>query len=186
LFAEWLVEKETTERRRYIRFQLPSVTLVSLQGIGTANVYRCKDLGLGGMLLECLEPVPVGSVVRFVLQIKADTIRGVAAVRRVGSHEMGLAYTALKVEDRAKLKKFLDGLSAVSKAVCEGIGGRSGDWKVEIYQPPDYPALAVRIQGPRGLHWDWTLRETEQTPEFIRERIAQSIKVKLALQGNSH
>ena len=48
------------------------------------------------MLLECLEPFPVGSVVRFAFKIGADTIRGMAAVRRTTSGGMGL-YVA---EDR--------------------------------------------------------------------------------------
>jgi hypothetical protein len=67
------------------------------------------------MLLECSEPLPVGSVVRFAVQIGADTIRGLAVVRRTTSRQMGLAYTSLKIEDRAKLRTFLDGLAARSK-----------------------------------------------------------------------
>ena len=106
---------ETKEHRRYQRLQLPSSTLVSLQGLGAKNSYRCTDLGLGGMLVKCSEPLPVGSVVRFAIKIGTDTIRGLAAVRRTTSHEMGLAYTSLKIEDRAKLRTFLDGLAARSK-----------------------------------------------------------------------
>jgi hypothetical protein len=109
------VTNETAEHRRYPRWQLPSIKLVSLQGTGAAHVYRCKDLGLAGLLLECSEPLPVGSVVRFAIQIEAETIRGLAAVRRTTSREMGLAYTSLKMEDRAKLRTFLDGLAAHSK-----------------------------------------------------------------------
>lgn len=106
---------ETTEHRRYPRWQLPSIKLVSLRGTRAANVYRCKDLGLAGMLLECSAPLPAGSVVRFAIQIEAETIRGLAAVRRTTSREMGLAYTSLNMEDRAKLRTFLDGLAARSK-----------------------------------------------------------------------
>jgi PilZ domain len=114
-FLDKPVTNETAEHRRYPRWQLPSIKLVSLQGTGAANVYRCKDLGLAGMLLECSEPLLAGSVVRFAIQIGAETIRGLAAVRRTTSREMGLAYTSLKMEDRAKLRTFLDGLAARSK-----------------------------------------------------------------------
>ena len=106
--------KETAERRRYERLQFPSIKLVSLQGIGAAKAYRCQDLGLGGMLLECSVPLSVGSVVRFAIQIKADTIRCVAAVRRATSSEMGLEYTLLKIEDRAKLQIFLESFATHS------------------------------------------------------------------------
>jgi hypothetical protein len=74
---------------------------------------------------------------------------------------------------------------SVNKAVREGIGERSGDWKVDIYQAPDYPAFAIRIEGPKGLRWSWTLHEHEQTPEFIRERVAQGIITKLSLLEDS-
>jgi hypothetical protein len=42
------VVNEATERRKYLRLQLPSIKLVSLEGVRATNVYRCKDLGLGG------------------------------------------------------------------------------------------------------------------------------------------
>jgi hypothetical protein len=74
---------------------------------------------------------------------------------------------------------------SVSQAVREGSGDTSGDWKVVIYQAPDYPAFAIRIEGPNGLRWDWTLYEQEQAPEFIRQRVAQGILTKLSLQGDS-
>lgn len=76
--------------------------------------------------------------------------------------------------------------ASASKAVCEGIGERSGDWRVDIYQAPDYPAFAIRIVGPRGLRWDWTFYEQEQSSEFIRQRVAQGIIDKLSFQGGSH
>jgi hypothetical protein len=69
------------------------------------------------MLVEGSKPLPVGSVVRFSIKIGADTIRGLAAVPRTTLHEMGLAYTSLKIEERAKLRTFLDGLAARSKQV---------------------------------------------------------------------
>jgi len=103
---------ETTERRSYSRMQLRSKKLVSLQGTGSPSIYSCKNVGLGGMLIEGLEPLAVGSMVRFAVRVGVDTVRGLAAIRRVTSHEMGIAYTSLKVEDRAKLRAFLDSLAS--------------------------------------------------------------------------
>ena len=71
---------------------------------------------------------------------------------------------------------------AVSRAVRDGIGERAGEWNVVVYQAPDCPELAVRIDGPNGLRWSWTYREQEQAPEFIKQRIAQAIEAQFLLQ----
>jgi hypothetical protein len=63
----------------------------------------------------------------------------------------------------------------VSKAICDAIGDRLGEWSVVVYQAVDYPGLAVRIQGPKGLRWNWTFFGEEQSPEFIQQRIASGI-----------
>ena len=68
---------------------------------------------------------------------------------------------------------------AVSQAISNGIGGRSGEWKVIVYQAPDYPEFAVKIDGPKGLRWSWTFRAQEQAPEFIQKRVAQAILAQL-------
>jgi hypothetical protein len=106
---------ETKEHRRYQRLQFPSSMLVSLQGLGATNFYRCKDLGLGACLWSVRSPCLLVQWCGLRSRSGADTIRGLAAVRRTTSHEMGLAYISLKIEDRAKLRTFLDGLAARSK-----------------------------------------------------------------------
>jgi hypothetical protein len=103
---------ETTERRSYSRTQLRSKKLVALQGTGSQNFYSCKNVGLGGMLIEGLEPIAVGSMVRFAVRVGIDTVRGLAAIRRATPSEMGIAYTSLNMEDRAKLRTFLDSLAS--------------------------------------------------------------------------
>ena len=74
---------------------------------------------------------------------------------------------------------------AVSEAVCDGIGERSGEWNVVVYQAPDCPELAVRIEGPKALRWSWTFREQEQAPEFIHQKVFQAIQAQLLLQEES-
>ena len=74
---------------------------------------------------------------------------------------------------------------AVSKAVRDGISERLGEWNVVIYQAPDYPAFAIRIEGPKGLRWSWTFFEQEQAPEFIVEKVAKGIMAQLMLQEES-
>jgi hypothetical protein len=74
---------------------------------------------------------------------------------------------------------------AANEAVRAGIGERVGEWNVVVYQSPNYPAFAVRIDGPKGLRWSWTFREDEQAPEFIQQRIAQAITAQFLLQEDS-
>ena len=74
---------------------------------------------------------------------------------------------------------------SVNRAITEGVGDRSGDWRVVVYKAPDCQDIAIRMLGPNGLRWDWTLRETEQTPEFVRERVAQGILTTLSLHESS-
>jgi hypothetical protein len=74
---------------------------------------------------------------------------------------------------------------AVNKAVRDGIGDRLGEWNVVVYQAPDYPAFAVRIEGPDGLRWSWTFFEHEQAPEFIEQSVVNGIGGQLSLQRES-
>jgi hypothetical protein len=69
---------------------------------------------------------------------------------------------------------------ALDQAARNGVGERLGDWNVVIYQAPDCPELAVRIEGPQGLRWSWTFRENEQAPDFIQSRIAMGLTDQLA------
>jgi len=69
---------------------------------------------------------------------------------------------------------------AVSEAVRAGIGERPGEWRVVIYQAPDYAGFAVTFDGPDSLRWSWTFREQEQAPAFIQERVAQAVVTQLA------
>ena len=54
-----------------------------------------------------------------------------------------------------------------------------------IYQAPDYAAFAVRIEGPKGLRWNWTFYEQEQAPELIRQKVANGITGQLLLKEES-
>ena len=64
---------------------------------------------------------------------------------------------------------------SVNTAIRNGIGERGGEWNVVVYQAPDFPALAIRIEGPKGLRWSWTFYEQEQVPETIQQKINTGI-----------
>ena len=74
---------------------------------------------------------------------------------------------------------------SISNAVIDGIGERSGNWNITVYQALDYPAFGIRINGPENLRWEWSVYENEQSPEIVRERVAQGLASKLSLLNTS-
>ncbi|HEX3377459.1 MAG TPA: hypothetical protein VHS29_11400 [Candidatus Acidoferrales bacterium] len=76
-----------------------------------------------------------------------------------------------------------DQREAVSEAIRDGIGEKAGDWEAVVYQAVDYAGFAVRISGPENLRWNWTFFGEEQAPDFIRERVAQSIAAQQSLES---
>jgi len=53
---------------------------------------------------------------------------------------------------------------------------------VVVYQAPDYPEFAVKIDGPKFLRWSWTFREQEQAPDLIQQKVAEAVLAQLLLQ----
>ncbi len=72
---------------------------------------------------------------------------------------------------------------SVNTAIRNGIGERVGEWNVVVYQALDFPALAIRIEGPKGLRWSWTFYEQEQVPETIQQKINTGIIAQQALSS---
>ena len=74
---------------------------------------------------------------------------------------------------------------AVNEAVRDGVGERAGEWKAVVYQAHDYPALAVRIEGPKGLRWSWAFREKTSTGIYPGQDSPSDPGPALALGGAS-
>lgn len=100
-----------SQHRRYSRRQLQPRKWVAVQGGGRTSVWRCPLMGLGGLFLECSDPLSEGSVVRFAFQLGCDTIRGTASVRDTTARGMGMAFLSLRIADRSKIHSFLRRLS---------------------------------------------------------------------------
>ena len=96
--------------RRYQRVPLKPAKWVGVQGGGRKEAYRCTVMGLGGMFLECSDPLPQGTVLRMALEIGDHTIRGLAVVRNISPSGMGLAFLSLRPEDRGQIHRFLEGV----------------------------------------------------------------------------
>ncbi|MFQ5695991.1 MAG: PilZ domain-containing protein, partial [Terriglobia bacterium] len=98
----------TRERRRYVRAALNPRKWVAAQWQGRINTYRCPNMSVGGMFLLCSDPPPRGSVVRFALDIRGQTIRGLGRVASVQSCGMGLQFLSLRTGDRARIRSLVN------------------------------------------------------------------------------
>lgn len=105
-------ETKANNKRRYQRVRLKPGKWVALQGGGRRETYRCTNMGLGGMFLDCSDPLPLESVVRFAFEFGSHTIRGLAVVRNATARGMGLAFLSLKTDDRSQVYLFLKHLAA--------------------------------------------------------------------------
>ena len=94
-------------KRRYPRVRLKPNKWVAIQGGGRTDTHRCTEMGLGGMFLKCSDPLPVGSIVRFVFEVGTQTVRGLAKVRSARAGGMGLAVLSMNTADRAKMRALL-------------------------------------------------------------------------------
>jgi hypothetical protein len=99
--------------RRYERIGLPKGMFVAWQVAGNRVVSRVATLGLGGLFIEAPHPAPAGEVIRIFFRIPGGEVRARGTVRN--SHPgkgMGVEFTSMGLEDRARLSHLLRKLLA--------------------------------------------------------------------------
>jgi PilZ domain len=94
--------------RRYERIGLRRGPLVAWQGSSGRVVSRVATLGLGGLFIEAAEPAAIGDGIKMIFKVPGGEVRARAMVRN--SHPgkgMGVEFTSMKPEDRARLHRLL-------------------------------------------------------------------------------
>ncbi len=100
--------KDTQEKRRYHRAELPKGLWVAWQGSGQRFVSRVSNLSLGGVFIPTPEPPPVGTVVKLFFEVPGGEARARAVVRRtLPGRGMGVEFTNMGYQDRARLQQLL-------------------------------------------------------------------------------
>jgi PilZ domain len=102
-----------TKPRRHARIGLHRGPLVAWQGSAGRTVSRVATLGMGGLFIAAEEPAPLGEGIRMVFQVPEGEVRARATVRN--SHPgkgMGVEFTSMKPEDRARLHRLVRQLLA--------------------------------------------------------------------------
>lgn len=109
--------QSTAKPRRYDRIGLPKGMLVVWQRAGNRIVSRVATLSLGGLFIEAPEPAASGELLKLFFIVPGGEVRAHAMVR--DSHPgrgMGVEFTAMGPEDRARLNQLLSKLLATSRA----------------------------------------------------------------------
>jgi hypothetical protein len=94
--------------RRYPRVGLPKGMSVAWQAGAERVVSRIGTIGLGGLFIYTKREAAVGDVIKLVFDVPGGEVRARAVVR---SYEpgrgMGLEFTAMQLEARARLTQLL-------------------------------------------------------------------------------
>ena len=97
-----------TKNRRYPRIVLPKGMHVAWQAKSEREVSVATTVGLGGLFVSTPKPASVGETVRLVLCVPNGDVHAVAVVRDSQPGKgMGLEFTAMGQNDRARLQQVL-------------------------------------------------------------------------------
>ena len=94
--------------RRYERISLPKGMLIAWQSSGERTVSRIGTLGLGGLFIYTEDPPPRGEIIKLFFEVPAGDVRARAVVRDSQPGKgMGVEFTAMGAEERARLHRLL-------------------------------------------------------------------------------
>ena len=98
----------TQDRRRYPRSSAPPNLSIAWQTGTLQGVSRLASIALGGLYIRTPKPAPAQSLLRILVQTASGDLRARVLVRRVVPDEgMGVEFTAMTQEDRARLAQLL-------------------------------------------------------------------------------
>ena len=104
-------ETVASQTRRYARVVIPKGMQVAWQAGGGRTVSRVGTLGLGGMFVRTKTPPPSGEMVKLVFDVPGGEVRAKGVVRHsIPGEGMGVEFTAMQPEDRARLSQLLSRL----------------------------------------------------------------------------
>lgn len=106
------METTSQEHRKYTRHKTPKGTWVGWQSAGHRGVARAEVVGMGGLFLHTPNPLPLGTVIELLLDLKTGEVRARAIVRDSAPEQgMGVQFMQMQPADRARLNQFLSQLS---------------------------------------------------------------------------
>ncbi len=107
-----LVAPANTRKRRYPRIKFPKGMLIAWECGGKRIVSQVTTLGLGGLFIATAHAPLVGSLLKLCLELPGGEVRARATVRDSKPGEgMGVEFTMMAPEDRARLQQMLKRLT---------------------------------------------------------------------------
>lgn len=104
-------ESVVTKKRRYDRVLIPKGMHVAWQAGGGRQISRVGTVGLGGIYIHTPDPPPVGEMIRIVFDVPSGEVRAKGVVRHSTKDKgMGIEFTSMQPEDRARLSQLLSRL----------------------------------------------------------------------------
>lgn len=109
------IMKGSAKARRYGRIGIPKGMFIAWQTSGGRKVSRVSTLGLGGLFIEAREPAATGEHIKIYFEIPGGEVRARAMVRdSQPGRGMGVEFTSMRPEDRARLNHLLQRLLGIS------------------------------------------------------------------------
>ena len=109
---------ETTfqKKRNYPRHKAPTGMCVGWKSAEHRGVSRAKVVGMGGLFLYTLNPLPLGTAVELLFDSKMGEVRARAVVRDSAPGKgMGVQFVQMNPTDRARLNQFLSQHASVEE-----------------------------------------------------------------------
>ena len=99
---------ETNKLRKYPRHKAPKALFVAWKSSGSHAVSRAETIGMGGLFLHMVEPLPKGSMIELVFDLKCGSVRARATVRYSKPEQgIGVQFVQMQPTDRTRLNQFL-------------------------------------------------------------------------------
>jgi len=98
----------TFKQRKYPRYKAPKWMRVGWKSAVERGVSCAEVVGMGGLFLETSNPLPSGTVIELLFDLKTGEVRARAIVRdSVPGKGMGVQFMQMQPADRARLNQLL-------------------------------------------------------------------------------
>jgi tetratricopeptide (TPR) repeat protein len=180
------IETTFEHKRKYPRHKAPKGMYVGWKAAGQRLVSRAETVGMGGLFLHTPEPLPAGSLLELLFDLKTGEVRARAIVRNSRPGEgMGVQFVQMQPADRARLNQFLLKY-AEAEARAEPDTGTMPSSRTTVSKPARTVTGKTSEKAPETIQFDRDMAErlelarkgthyqlleitTESTPKEIKQ-----------------